>query len=61
MQKILLLYNITCGYRNVAKIIFSLRVQIDPSNKDNCVIPENIHTPPNGWSMEIPKGCGGEG
>ena len=23
-----------------------------------CVIPENIHTP-HGWSMEIPKGCGG--
>ena len=34
MQKILLLY-ITCGYRNVALIFFSVWVQIDPSNKDN--------------------------
>ena len=23
------------------------------------VIPENIHTPPHGWSMEIPRGRGG--
>ena len=27
----------------------------------NCVVPENIHTPPppHGWSMEIPRGWGG--
>ena len=30
----------------------------------DCVIPENIHTPPPpqyGWSMEIPRGGGAKG
>ena len=29
----------------------------------DCVVPENIHTPPppHGWLMEIPRGLGGTG